>query len=464
MKESIGWSYRPYKPLMFDTGDIYICRIAPGEREITFEWLDQGGGEKYTVMYKKREDKEFLAAGESEKCEYTLFGLSENTDYEFYVFSGDKKSRIRLARTGKTAGTPVNYLHPEDRAYSFSGNYLCSPSLVRHPDGYLLSSMDVFGHSAPQNLTLIFRSDDEGKSWHYVSELMPAFWTKLFIHKGEVYALSASTEYGDLLIGKSSDGGKNFCAPTVLLRGSGRSDTEGVHKNPQNILRYNGRIYETLEWGAWRKGYHAVMVMSCDENDDLLSAKSWHITPPVKYSPEWEGTAKGQSTGNIEGTLAVSPGGRIYNIMRYDTTKTEPNYGIVLAYEVNKADPDAPLEYSHAINFPANLSKFMIKYDEKSKRYLSLANRITDKNNISARNLLSLMVSEDLEEWKTAADIIDMRDKDPAFVGYQYVDFEIEGEDIIFLSRTADNNAASFHDTNYQTFHRIKDFRKLIKE
>ena len=73
-------------------------------------------------------------------------------------------------------------------------------------------------------------------------------------------------------------------------------------------------------------------------------------------------------------------------------------------------------------------------------------------------------MEDDFEEWKTAADIIDMRDKDPAFVGYQYVDFEIEGEDIIFLSRTADNNAASFHDTNYQTFHRIKDFRKLIKE
>ena len=109
------------------------------------------------------------------------------------------KSRVRLARCGKSIGTVVNYLHPEDEAYGFSGHYLCSPSMVRHPDGFLLASMDVFAANHPQNLTLIFRSDDDGQTWHYVSELMPCFWGKLFIHKNELYMLSCSTEYGDLL-------------------------------------------------------------------------------------------------------------------------------------------------------------------------------------------------------------------------------------------------------------------------
>ena len=84
-----------------------------------------------------------------------------------------------------SVGTVVNYLHPADDCYSFSGHALCSPSLVRHPDGYLLASMDAYSGDYPQNLTLIFRSDDDGKTWKYVSELFPCFWGKMFIHKGE---------------------------------------------------------------------------------------------------------------------------------------------------------------------------------------------------------------------------------------------------------------------------------------
>ena len=37
----------------------------------------------------------------------------------------------------------------------------------------------------------------------------------------------------------------------------------------------------------------------------------------------------------------------------------------------------------------------------------------------------------------------------------------IEGEDIIYLCRTAMNNANNFHDSNYSTFHRIKNFRNI---
>ncbi|MBE6762720.1 MAG: exo-alpha-sialidase, partial [Ruminococcaceae bacterium] len=47
-------------------------------------------------------------------------------------------------------------------------------------------------------------------------------------------------------------------------------------------------------------------------------------------------------------------------------------------------------------------------------------------------------------------------------IGFQYVDFEIEGDDIIYLCRTAMNNAHNYHDANYSTFHRIKNFRDLI--
>ena len=72
------------------------------------------------------------------------------------------------------------------------------------------------------------------------------------------------------------------------------------------------------------------------------------------------------------------------------------------------------------------------------------------------------MASDDLKSWSVVCDLIDRRELDHQQVGFQYVDFEIEGEDIIFLCRTGMNNAANYHDTNYSTFHKIKNFRELL--
>ncbi|MBQ9133512.1 MAG: hypothetical protein IJX64_03160 [Clostridia bacterium] len=456
MRGKSTWSYTPYRPLLWDTGDIYICRIVPYENSIHFEWLDIGA-EKYDIYFRVRGSEEFIYSGNTASNAFDIPDLSSDTDYEFYVCAGTAKSRIRLARCGESVGTVVQYLHPDDEAYAFSGRYLCSPSLVKHPDGYLLASMDLYAGSAPQNLTLIFRSDDNGETWHYVSELMPCFWGKMFLHKGELYMLSCSTEYGDLLIGKSTDGGKTFSAPVTLFRGlGGKAKSVGVHKNPQNVVVYNGRIYETLEWGSWGNTdyFHAAMVMSCDENDDLLVPENWHFTPPVKYDPTWIGAAPDGEKGNIEGTLCVAPDGNLYNFMRYQTAEKK-----ILVYRVHTDDPDAPLTYSHAVAFPANLSKFMIKYDEISQCYYSIASRRIDEPE-TRRNLLSLLVSRDLENWTVACDLLDYRYADIEKVGFQYVDFVFDGENISYLCRTAINDAYNYHNSNYSTFHRILHFRQ----
>ncbi len=460
MKGINKWSYAPYRPFLYEVGDIYICRIAPEETSVHFEWLCDGEG-VYSVYYRKCGGEAFVKAGETTLGSYDIIDLDTETDYEFYVARGEKKSRIRLARTGKPIGVTVNYLHPDDDAYAYSGKYLCSPSMVRHPDGYLLASMDLFQGDAPQNLSLVFRSDDDGETWHYLCEIFPCFWGKLFIHKGDVYMLACQTEYGDLLLGRSPDGGKTFDAPVTLLRGTGKGKEAGIHKNPQNIVHYGGRIWETLEWGSWGRGSHAAMVMSCDENADIMNPENWSFSEPVEYDESWEGVASGHSAGNLEGTLVVFPNGKLYNVMRYCMYNTTPNYGLVLAYEVNTDDPDAPLKYSHAIKFPANHSKFMIKKDEKTGLYYTLASRILSPELNVSRNLLSLMASEDMAEWKVVSDIIDRRDEDPEYTGFQYVDFEIEGDDIIALIRTAINNPHNYHDANYSTFYRIKNFREL---
>ena len=131
-----------------------------------------------------------------------------------------------------------------------------------------------------------------------------------------------------------------------------------------------------------------------------------------------------------------------------------------MAYKVNTDAPDAPLEYSHSVEYPGNHTKFMIRRDEKSGRYYSIACRRLEEPK-TLRNLLSLMVSEDLMTWKVAADLLDYRHEDPEKIGFQYVVFDFDGDDLIYLSRTAINGAHNFHDANYSTFHRISNFRAL---
>ena len=66
-----------------------------------------------------------------------------------------------------------------------------------------------------------------------------------------------------------------------------------------------------------------------------------------------------------------------------------------------------------------------------------------------------------MENWSLNKILFDFSNEDPRKVGLQYVDFSIEGDDIIYLCRTAMNNARNFHDANYSTFHRIENFREL---
>ena len=466
MKPHTSWGYEHYKPLFYASGDIYICRIAPFAGGFTFDTKEYPDT-AFEVYLRKRSETEFTCVGRMTGRTFTVRELDDATDYAFYVCENGKKSRERLVRTGEGIGDShvINYLHPDDEIYAFSGRYLCSPSLVRHPDGFLLASMDLYQTRYPQNLTLIFRSDDDGVHWTHLAELFPCFWGKLFIHHGKLYMFGASTEYGDLQIGCSEDGGKTWSAPTVLFRGSGGKNGEsGWQCNPEPVVEYQGRIWYTVEWGQWERGYHAPAVLSAPIDADLLNAESWTVTQPVKYDKSWKGLPPGDSTGNIEGTLTVFPDGKLYDVMRYDMTKTTPNGGMAIIYRVDTEHPEEPLTFVRTMDFYANYAKFEILHDKETGAYLTIASRFRDLAHAHCRNLLSLMYSYDMVTWHVACDIYDKSDEDPQKIGFQYVDYFMENEDILFQCRVGWYGAASFHDANYAVFDRIVNFRRLLKK
>ncbi len=467
MKGQNKWGYQPYTPLhQYEKRMLpYICRLAPGKTFVELEWMDKGSQGKHYVYWKPWGSEEEYQRKELDGKYCLLKDLKEECDYEIFVAreKTEERSAARLVRTGEAVGVVVNYLHPMDEALSYSGQYLCSPSLVKLPSGVLLASMDVFGHKAPQNLTLIYRSEDNGASWSYVTDLFPCYWGKLFCHKGALYMLATTTEYGNLVIGKSMDEGRTWSEPVILLPGAGQWSDHGVHKAPMPVISLDGRLYTAIDYGAWSKGGHGSGLLSIDEEADLLVPENWSCTGFLPYDASWPGAAKGKSGGGLEGNAVAGPDGEIYNVLRYQMAGCDPSYAKALVLKGNKREVEEALQFAWFADFNGGSnSKFDLLYDKETNAYWAVVNEVVQEKLCAARNVLSLAVSQDLKKFRIVHRILDFSQENPDLVGFQYVSFLIDGENLLLLSRSAFNQAHNMHDANYITFHRIENFRKYL--
>ncbi len=392
-----------------------------------------------------------------------ICGLTPWRDYEVRVArtNGEVKD-TRYFRTGVVPGTVINYLHPQDERYAFSGRALCSPCLIKLPSGKLLASMDVYLGRGPQNLSLLFKSNDRGVTWHYVCDLFPLFWGNMFYHNDRLYMIGCSTEFGDIIIGSSDDEGETWTAPTHLFTGS-CTVGDGWEQSPMPVIKHNGRIHIATEY-AGRNINRLPCVLSAPEDADLLEPKNWNATKPFQLDPSWLGTPGSRIECFIEGNLFVSPKGDLRCMLRVDADGINTLEGKAPVLKVDENDPDAPMEFLGFVPMSAGFSnKFMMRFDEISGYYIAIGNLPTNSNYRQQRSVLALFCSRDTENWETVCRIIDGEREQVFEVGYQYPSFIFDEEDILLQVRTATNGARNFHDANYSTFHVIPRFRELLK-
>ena len=359
--------------------------------------------------------------------------------------------------------------------------YLGSPSLVKLPDGAILATHDYFGQGCPRNqeneehLTSVYRSEDDGESWLSITQISNAYWSTLFIHNGAVWLLGTNQQYGSIVMRRSDDGGFTWTHPAdsktgVIFKGGFYHDPQNYHCAPVPVLKANGRIFKGFEDCSpceWGPGFQAFAV-SAPETADLLDADSWTMSSKVRFDPanipDWG--AKPDCPGWLEGNIVQTPGGQLLDILRFNADPHSDKAAIL------ELSPDGKTLRANSqrmfIDMPGGCHKFSIRRDTASGLYLTLANNNTVKDFPWQRNVLSLCASRDLINWKICATILS-DDEDTTSesslksVGFQYADWQFDGDDIIALVRTSYGGAHSFHDSNRIVFHRVKSYRRFLE-
>lgn len=373
-----------------------------------------------------------------------------------------------------------NLLHPESKKVpgvvvshvpASTNTYIGSPAIVVMPNGHYVASHDYFGPASGEwekGLTAIYLSKDKGLTWKKISTIQGQFWSNLFFHKGSLYIMGTWKHHGNLVIRRSDDEGKTWSSPTdnqhgLLLTGE-------YHTAPVPIVEYKGRLWRAIENATspikeWGKRYSA-MVVSAAIDSDLLLAESWKPTTSLPYNANY---LNGQFYAWLEGNAVVTPDKKLVDILRVDALEK----GREWMAQVEVSDDGASVSFDPSrdfFEFSGGAKKFTIRFDPVSKRYWTLSN-FTEKayaNEVPSkvRNMLVLKSSANLHDWVIHKVLL--KSDNVKQHGFQYVDWQFDGSDIIFLSRTAYDDdaggAQNYHDSNFLTFHRIKNYPLLISQ
>ena len=370
-----------------------------------------------------------------------------------------------------------------------SGIYLFTPAIVESDDGTLVAAVDYggpgtgaldgpksrVGDAGSGNQIRIYLSGNRGRSWEETDARIPMLHEILFKAGGSLYMIGHSDV---LLCTRSDDGGRTWSEPSVL-----RED-KGWHQSCGAVDIHDGKV--TLVYEKMLPGDHlwpgvGPVLMQADEDADLTDPASWRYS--ALYNPDPDIIASKpsgipalrvteDSVGNA-GILEAS----VVRISNPQSPLYDPS-GVVIMMRANtgfkdigvmlrgRSDEDGnltverltkkgePLFYVH---IPGGHLKFHVQYDPRTELYWMVHSHIN--GTMDERRRLALSYSADLLTW-TLAGIVAVGPADNA--ARNYATMAISGDDILILSRSGDRRASSNHNNNLVTFHRVRNFRRLI--
>jgi hypothetical protein len=268
-----------------------------------------------------------------------------------------------------------------------------------------------------------------------------------------------------VVIRRSLDGGMTWTTPTDANTGRLRDDAE-YHTAPTPVIEHDGRLWRGFEQrnppSGWGVNFRAGM-FSAPMDANLLVATNWTTSNFLPRDPNW---LDGKFNAWLEGNVVVAPDGRLVDVLRVDKPGLPEKAAIVDISADGRTASFNP--QTGFVDFAGGAKKFTIRYDDQSREYWSLVNLIEPQDrNAGApgaiRNTLAMTSSPDLMHWKLRT--ILLTNPEVKKHGFQYVDWQFDGDDVIAVSRTAFDDglggANNYHNANYLTFHRVKHFRDL---
>lgn len=346
--------------------------------------------------------------------------------------------------------------------------YCQSPSIAVK-DGVIWETMDSYGQ------TYVYRSTDGGKSFENTAVISNFNYATVFVNNGALYLIGRVTYNNMVTVG--------ICRSTDGVNWSQMNSSQGVlpggeynvHGAATPVLFANGRIYKAFgRMGkTWKEKCQAFMV-SADASADLLDPASWTVSDSFTFeSSMFTNHANGSKIPSFvyieEGNAVAGKDGSIYAMYRVNS-QPDPGYVVILKLSAdNKTLSVESGNINSVIKFDGGVTKFTVRYDEATDLYISLVNNITVKEGIWQRNVLSIAVSKDMYNWEIADTVLTDRTMMNEYVsitrhGFQYVDWVIDNGDILLAVREAMDDSELFHNANYLTFYRLKDYRSVISD
>ena len=235
------------------------------------------------------------------------------------------------------------------------------------------------------------------------------------------------------------------------------------------VVEHAGRLWRAFEWRhppeAWGVNCRAG-VLSVPVDADLLDSTQWMSSEFLASDRSWN---QGDMGAWLEGNVVVGPNDTLWNLLRVDT-RGLPEKGAL----VRIGSDGRSVTFNPATGFvelPRGAKKFAVRRDPQTGGYWTLASVVAPGwegagKPATTRNTLALLRSVDLRRWELRTYLLHHPDR--LQHGFQYVDWQFDGDDLIAACRTAfddtlggAHNAHDAHDANHLTFHRIRSFRSL---
>lgn len=303
-------------------------------------------------------------------------------------------------------------------------------------------------------VAVVKRSADNGKTWTEVGRVDDVRWATAQEVNGELYLFGNNIHTGDAVVIHKTASGKLESAAVASKVG---------YSGPTSVLVAKGRVY---------KAYNE-RTISAPVTANLLDPASWTVSNSIYTVANlvWLQGATGtgvKSCNPQECNMVLGKDGVIYNIFRFDDMGR--GYAGVLKLS-DDGTTYSLLDGNKSLikNFPTAVSKFMIKYDEATGKYICLSNVHggPEVNLDRHRRVLAISVSDDLINWETKDYLLVEREMINENVSslahaWQYPDFVIDGDNLYYVVRESSGDASNWHDSNYVTFYTLSDYKNVI--